>query len=317
MIRTGFFGTAEIALPVLRALHSMPEVDLLAVVSQPDRPRGRKLVLHPTPVKSLAHQWGIDCQQPGRLKGDNVTLDWLASLRLDVVVVMAYGQILPASILDLPPHGCVNVHTSLLPKYRGAAPIQWAIWNGEDHSGVTLMKMDQGMDTGDILAQASLAIDSTTTSAKLHDQLGQLGAEMILMNLQPYVQGKLQPRAQEEGLATHARKINKEDGQINWHQAAERIHAQVRALDPWPGCTADLLGSDGVVERLKILQVQPIAGKEAEPGTLCRPDNGRLVVSTGQGCLEIKRLQRQGGRPMEAAAFLAGYRIKDGMRFAT
>jgi len=314
-MRTVFFGTAEIACPVLRTLSEMPEVNLLGVVSQPDRPKGRRLVLQPTPIKSLAESLSLPCHQPSNLRRCDATLGWMQALDLDVIVVMAYGQLLASSVLEMPRRGCVNVHTSLLPKYRGAAPIQWAIWNGDAQSGVSLMQMDEGMDTGPIIATQSIPIEATTTAVLLHDQLGELGAQLMRTNLKDFVAGALKPRSQDVAQATHARKITKEDGWIRWVQSAQQIDCQVRALDPWPGCHADWVGPGGHSERFKILQVRVVAEQGGQPGSLLALEAGRLLVACGEGALEIRRLQRLGGRAMEAAAFLAGHPMEPGTTF--
>ena len=236
---------------------------MLGVVSQPDRPKGRKLVLQPTPIKALAERLSLTCHQPPNLRRCEATLGWLQALDLDVIVVMAYGQLLASSVLEMPRRGCVNVHTSLLPKYRGAAPIQWAIWNGDAQSGVSLMQMDEGMDTGPIIATQSIPIEATTTAALLHDQLGELGAQLMRSHLKDFVAGALQPCSQDASQATHARKITKEDGWIDWAQSAQQINCQVRALDPWPGCHADWVGPGGTANASRSCKCASWPSREA------------------------------------------------------
>ena len=317
MIRAIFLGTAEIACPIVRTLFDMPEVSLLGVISQPDRPQGRKMKLSPTPIKSLALELGLEVQQPERLRKDQACLDWIQSLNLDVAVVMAYGQILPVSVLNMPKFGCLNIHTSLLPKYRGAAPIQWAIWNGDEVTGVTLMKMDKGMDTGPIVATSKVPITPRTTAPILHDQLAEAGAELIKRSLQGYCEGLSPVIPQPDEGASHARKIEKQDGAIDWSHSAVELDRQVRALSPWPGCFTDLRLSNGGTERLKIKAVKAIdcEMKNSEPGAIIQADREGLVVKTGNGALRLLELQRQGGKVMDAKAFLQGMPLAVGDRF--
>lgn len=317
MIRTIFLGTAEIACPIVQALHEMADVELLGVISQPDRPQGRKMRLTPTPIKSLALELGLEVKQPERLRKDQDCLDWIQSLKLDVAIVMAYGQILPESVLNMPRLGCLNIHTSLLPKYRGAAPIQWAIWNGDEVTGVTLMKMDKGMDTGPIVATSEVPITSETTAPSLHDTLAEAGATLLQSSLGDYCKGKLPIVPQPEGGISHARKIEKEDGLLDWSRSAVELDRQVRALSPWPGCFTDLVLPEGRQERLKIKAVQPITLNTSggQPGEILQADKQALIVQTGDGALELIELQKQGGKAMHSKAFLLGTPLQVGSRF--
>jgi methionyl-tRNA formyltransferase len=228
-----FMGTADLACASLKALCREPSLRVIAVVSQPDKPKGRDLKLQPTPVKQVAAAGGIPVLQPLRAR-DAGFIEQLRGLQPDVIVVAAYGQILPQEILDLPRFGCVNVHTSLLPKYRGAAPIQWAILNDEPVTGVSIMKMDAGMDTGPSLAQVTTPISPDDNAQTLHDRLADLGGELLVKTIPDYVAGSITPRPQPAEGATYARKITKEDGRIDWTQPARAIWNRIRGLTPWP-----------------------------------------------------------------------------------
>jgi methionyl-tRNA formyltransferase len=314
MIRALFLGTAEIACPIVQTLHEMPDVALLGVISQPDRPQGRKMKLTPTPIKSIALDLGLEIWQPERLRKDPACMEWIKSLQLDVAIVMAYGQILPVSVLQMPKFGCLNIHTSLLPHYRGAAPIQWAIWTGDEVTGVTLMQMDKGMDTGPIVATSQVPITPQTTAPMLHDQLAEAGADLLKRSLADYCDGKLAVTPQPEHGVSHARKIEKQDGAIDWTRSAVELDRQVRALSPWPGCFTDVRLSCGGVERLKIKAVQPLELKAEgfEPGEIVQADKEGLIVKAGHGALRLLELQRQGGKAMDAKAFLLGMPLASG-----
>jgi methionyl-tRNA formyltransferase len=312
LIRTVFMGTADIAVPLLRALAADSGTEVTAVISQPDRPKGRKLKLQPTPVKGAAEEIGLPVLQPEKCRDP----DFLRQLRdwaPDIIVVMAYGQILPPALLDISQHGCLNVHTSILPKYRGAAPIQWAIWNGDAETGVTIMKMDAGMDTGDIVAVERTSIVPDDDAQSVHDRLGDIGARLLVATLPDYVAGRILPRAQTESLATHARKISKEDGRLDWSQSATELWNQIRALTPWPG-TFCQWSQDEQPTRLKILRAEPVDGPAIAPGQVMKADREGLIVTCGEGCLRILELQKQGGRRLPVRDFLAGNRLTPGTR---
>jgi methionyl-tRNA formyltransferase len=315
MIRAAFFGTAEIACPILQTLHEMSEVDLVGVVTQPDRPQGRKLKLRATPVKACALELGLPVWQPERVRKDRVCLDELIALKLDVAVVMAYGQLLPTSVLNIPKAGCVNIHTSLLPKYRGAAPIQWAIWNGDQVTGATLMLMDEGMDTGPIISKKEIPITSETTALTLHDQLAVVGSELIRDDLEKFVQGDLEPCPQPTEGASHARKITKEDGFLDWNLPAESLDRQIRALSPWPGCYTSYRHPDSKRERLKIREAKPVQLQSGKPGEIIQVNRTGFIVGTGQGALEILKIQRSGGKVLSADSFLIGSSLEKGSVF--
>ncbi len=248
-LRTVFMGTTELSCASLRALQALPEVEVVAAVTQPDRPSGRELKLHVSAVKQLALHERLPVLQPERAR-DPAFLEQLRALRPDLIVVVAYGQILPQTILDLPRLGCLNVHASLLPKYRGAAPVQWAIITGEKETGVTIMKMDAGMDTGDILSQQPSLIHPEDTSETLHERLARLGAELLSLTIPDFVAGKIQPRPQSVEGVSYAPKITRQDGRIDWKLPALLIWNRVRGLQPWPGAFTHLPGqSQSVSEK--------------------------------------------------------------------
>ena len=307
-------GTAELAGPILLALHEQPDFDVSAVVTQPDRPRGRHLEVQPSAVKQIALQTGLQVLQPDRARNPEF-IDAIRQLAPDLVVVVAYGQILPQALLDVPRLGCLNVHTSLLPKYRGAAPIQWAILEGETETGVTIMKMDAGMDTGPILTQTREAIMPEDDSQTLHNRLAELAAELIAPTIHDYISGKVQPVPQPEG-ASYARKISKEDGRIDWSQPAQQICNRVRAFTPWPGAFT-LHGEQPKQRLLKIWRAQVEPNQSAHPGVFVHCDKSGIVVGTGKDALRITELQREGGRRVTAQEFLAGHPLHPGDHFGS
>jgi methionyl-tRNA formyltransferase len=346
-LRIIFLGTAELSCASLQALAGDAKFQIAAVATQPDQPQGRDLKLQPSPVKSLALRLGLPVLQPERARDEKFIAE-LRALQPDLIVVVAYGQILPPAILDLPRHGCLNVHTSLLPKYRGAAPIQWAIANGDTETGVTLMKMDVGLDTGPIVSQCRAAIQPEDDSATLHDRLGQLGAELLVKTIPDYVAGKIQPQPQPDAGVSHAAKIKKEDGRIDWKQPARVIGNRLRAFKPWPGAFTFLPNlpsagrassravSPGTVhsdrpasslappdeigstqpkpQLLKIWKVE-IVERSGRAGEILSVDKTGIVVGCGEKALRILELQREGGRRMSAAEFLAGHALKIGEKF--
>ncbi len=318
-------GTAELSCATLEKLARAQGFQIAGVVTQPDRPKGRNLKPQPSPVKTLAEQLGLTVLQPARVR-DEPFIAELRALQPGLIVVAAYGQILPQSILDLPRHGCLNVHTSLLPRYRGAAPIQWAIANGDAETGVTIMKMDAGLDTGDIVAQRRTTIQPADDSATLHDRLALLGAELLLETIPDYVAGKIQPQPQPAEGVSHAPKIKKEDGRIDWNLPAKTIWNRLRAFTPWPGAytrwssSFSLPRSEDTLKRelqphlLKIWKAE-IVECPGKPGEILSADKNGIVVACGKDALRILELQREGGRRMSAAEFLAGHALKPGDRF--
>lgn len=301
-MRIIFMGTAELAAPCLEAVAKMPGQEVVTVVTQPDRPKGRDLKSAPPPVKVAAERLGLLVQQPPKIREASV-IDSLRSLQPDLIIVVAYGQILPKSLLEIPRLGCINVHTSLLPRWRGAAPIQYAILQGDHETGVTTMYMDEHMDTGDIILQRAQLIHVDDTSATLHDRLAKLGADLLVETV-GLIAGDKVPRAkQDETRVTHAKKITKEDGRINWARSAIEIERQVRAFNPWPGThtrLGDLL--------LKVWKVEVVEGVSGNPGELLAD----FIVATSQGGLHIRELQPANSKRMTVDAFLRGHEVKVG-----
>jgi methionyl-tRNA formyltransferase len=305
MRRAIFMGTPEFALPSLQALHALTEV--VAVVAQPDRPSGRGQRTLPPPVARLAQAEGLRLLQPARLREPEV-IGALSELRPEVIVVAAYGKILPKSLLDLPAHGCVNVHASLLPRYRGAAPIQWAIARGEKVTGISLMRMDEGLDTGPVYVQESLSIDGEDTGGLLTVKLADLGGSMLDRFLPAILDGKLPATAQDPTQATLAPKLTRADAVLDFRLAATELEARVRAFQPWPGAVALLPGG----ARLKVLRATVLARTTGSPGTVLQAGSIGLVIASGEGALQLDTVQPEGRRAMTAGEFLAGHRLIPG-----
>jgi methionyl-tRNA formyltransferase len=304
-----FMGTAEFSCASLSRLLQARHLSVMGVVTQPDRPKGRDLKVQPSPVKLLALSAGKRVFQPERAR-DHEFVQELVALEPELIIVAAYGQILPKAILDLPRFGCINVHTSLLPKYRGAAPIQWAILNDEPHTGVTIMRMDAGLDTGGIICQETTPILPEDTAESLHDRLAEIGADLLLRTIPPYVSGELKPWPQPAEGVNYAPKIKKQDGQIDWTETARAIWNRVRALMPWPGAYTFFPGK-GVPELIKIWQAQ-VAEQTGAPGQVLLANNSGIVVGCGRQSLRITQLQREGGRRLDSAQFLAGCALSTG-----
>ncbi|HEY4414318.1 MAG TPA: methionyl-tRNA formyltransferase [Verrucomicrobiae bacterium] len=316
-LRIIFMGTAELSCASLEKLYRSAHFQVIAVVTQPDKPKGRDLKLQPSPVKILAEKLNLPVWQPFKAREDTFIAQ-LRDLKPDLIVVIAYGQILPPAILDLPPFGCLNVHTSLLPKYRGAAPIQWAIADGEPETGVTIMKMDAGLDTGPILSIRRTSILPADDSQSLHDRLAQLGAELLTETIPDYVTGKILPQPQPVTGSTYAAKIKKEDGHINWQLPAQKIWGRLRAFTPWPGAFTFLPAPSepgrtdaSKPQLLKIWKVE-IVEKSGQPGEVLMADKNGIVVGCGESALRILELQREGGKRLGVEQFLAGFPLKAG-----
>jgi methionyl-tRNA formyltransferase len=307
-LRIVFFGTPEFATPSLRALLDGPD-RVVGVVCQPDKPAGRGQRLVAPPVKELAIRRGVPVLQPGKLRPPE-TFTALRELDPDLVVVAAYGKILPPSILTLPRLGCMNVHASLLPKYRGAAPIQWAILRGESTTGITIMRMDEGMDTGDLLLQRETDIDPEETYGELQARLAQLGAETLLEAIERLKAGSLSRQPQDNAAATLAPMIKKEDGHLDWTRPAEQLARMVRAFNPWPSAQTTLDGN-----LLKIHRAHVVDAVAAPPGTV-HVEGYRLLVACGSAALQIDQLQLAGRKSLSAEQFLRGFRVPPGTRFA-
>ena len=298
--RIVYAGTPEFAVPALQALIDSPH-RVVAVYTQPDRPAGRGRKLRPSPVKQLAEAHGLPVEQPASLR-DTDARQRLADYRPDLMVVAAYGLILPREVLEIPPLGCVNLHASLLPRWRGAAPIQRAILAGDTETGITLMRMDEGMDTGDMLLRRAIPIGPQESAAELHDRLAALGAEVLSEALPDLLDGRLQGTPQDAAQATYAAKLDKAEARIDWQRPAAEIARQVRAFNPWPVAQADL---DGQPLRIWNAEAVPCPGPGA-PGEVLAESATGIDVATGKDCLRITRLQLPGGRPLDAASFLNG-----------
>lgn len=304
-----FAGTPEFAARHLAALIDSPHT-IVAAYTQPDRPKGRGKKLAASPVKELALEHQIPVYQPASLKGEEAQ-HILADLNADVMVVVAYGLLLPKAVLEIPRHGCINVHGSILPRWRGAAPIQRAIEAGDKTSGVTIMQMDVGLDTGDMLLKAECPILPTDTTVDLHDRLCEVGPPALLETLNLIAEGKLQPEKQNDSLSNYAKKIEKAEGLINWDEDAETLDRQIRAFNPFPICYTDLHG-----ERLKIHRAELIDTETAEgmPGEILDADKSGIRVQCRQGQLKLLQLQLPGKKAMDSAAFVNGFEslLKDG-----
>jgi methionyl-tRNA formyltransferase len=299
MSKVVFMGTPQFAVPSLKRLIETQEV--VGVVTQPDRPAGRGRNLQPSPVKIVALNAGIPIYQPRSLRSEESAgplYDW----QPDVIIVAAFGQILRPHVLGLPPKGCINVHASLLPRWRGASPIQHAILAGDEQTGITLMQLDEGLDTGPMYIQESIPISSSDTSATVHERLAALGAEMVGRYLDDILKGKIPAKDQDDDLATYAPMIDKEAGRIDWQESASAIDKQIRAMTPWPGAFSQWEG-----QNLKILNAQPIAGTypALEPGKVDQED-GQIMVHTGDGVLVLGMLQLAGKKALSAEAFVRG-----------
>ncbi len=304
-------GSAELSCDSLAALLRQPQFSVVGVVTQPDRPKGRDLKLHASPAKELALRHNLPVLQPESVR-DEKFVAALRALQPDLIAIAAYGQILPKNILDLPRFGCVNVHTSLLPKFRGAAPIQWAIANGEAETGVTIMKMDAGLDTGDILAQEPTPIHPEDNAETLHDRLARMGAELLVRTISDFVAGKIQPQPQPTTGVSYAPKIRKEDGRVDWCLPARTIRNRLRAFTPWPGAFTHM-PAEPRPQLLKIWQAE-IVLQAGNPGEILHADKTGVVVGCGQQALRILMLQCESGRKMSAQEFLAGHPLKPGRR---
>ncbi len=310
-LRIIFMGTPDLAATSLRALLREPAFQIVAVVTQPDRPKGRDLKLQPSPVKQLAHEGGLPVLQPEKARDEKFIAE-LRALQPELIAVAAFGQILPKAILDLPRLGCLNVHTSLLPKYRGASPIQSAILNGDAVTGVTIMQMDVGLDTGDMFMQNATPIRDEDNAATLHDRLAEMGAALLVETIHGLVAGKLHGYKQDAALATHVAKIRKEDGNIVWTQPARAIWNRIRAFTPWPGAFTYLPAQPKPL-LLKIWGAELVSAR-GNAGEVLSADKSGIVIGCGEDALRVTILQREGGRRMTAPEFLAGNPLLTGTK---
>jgi len=302
-LRLAFLGTPDFAVPSLTALAAAGH-EIACVYSQPPRPAGRGHKERPSPVQRLAEARGWPLHTPTSLKSPEAQAAF-ADLALDAAVVVAYGLILPAAILQAPRLGCLNVHASLLPRWRGAAPIQRAILAGDTESGVTIMQMDEGLDTGAVLLQRAVPIGPETTAEDLHDELATLGAELVVEALAGLAAGTLAARPQDDAGATYAEKLSREDGRLDWRRPAAELARRVQALTPWPGAFAELPGGG----RLKVLRAEALAEASGESGRLL---DAAMTVACGAGALRLLEVQKPGKAPVEGAAFLRGARLAVG-----
>jgi methionyl-tRNA formyltransferase len=295
-----FMGTPDFSVPSLLSLIS--QTNVLAVVTQPDKKVGRKQEVTQSPVKKIALEHKIEVLQPEKVKGNFEFIKQIKDLQPDLIVAVAYGFILPQEIIDIPKYGIINVHASLLPKYRGASPIQSAILNGDKETGVTIMLIDDKMDTGPMLGQRTITITDNDNFESLHDKLSMLGSDLLSETLSKYINGEIKPVAQNESEATYCKILNKEDGKIDWNKSAEEIERQIRAFNPWPGSFTFWEGKQ--LRIIKALDIKVIGNKIGE---VFKTNDG-IGVKCGKDALEILELQLEGKRPMTAKEFLNGYK---------
>lgn len=300
-----FMGTPDFAVGTLRSLAEAGH-EITLVVSQPDKPKGRGHAMVPTPVKVVAEELGIPVFQPVKIREAK---DVLEKTEADVCVVAAFGQIIPASILHMKKYGCINVHASLLPKYRGAAPIQWAVIDGEKESGVTIMQMDEGLDTGDMLAKAIVPLDEKETGGSLFDKLSEAGGRLCVETLAKLEKGEITSEKQEESPTAYASMLDKKMGNIDWNKSAVVIERLVRGLNPWPSAYTHL---DGKTLKIWACDVLPQSASKGESGEILEVTKDAIHVQTGDGILVLREIQLAGKARMDAGAFLRGYKVVPG-----
>jgi methionyl-tRNA formyltransferase len=302
-----FMGTPDFAVPALHKLLNGPD-QVVAVITQPDRPKGRGKKLSPPPVKLAAEQAGIPVLQPAKIRTEEF-LDTLKGYSPDLIIVAAYGRILPRAILSLPPLGCINIHGSLLPRHRGAAPIQWAIIHGDSEAGVTIMQMDADMDTGDILLSAAIPLTDNETAGSLFDKLADLGGTTLAQALDMLRLDQLFPIEQNHNLATSSPPLSKEDGCLNWNKPALELHRLIRGLDPWPAAYSFIDG-----QRFRLFAPELVHRECERPaGTLILADQQGLLIATAKDCLRIKEIQPEGKKRMTVEAYLCGHPLTPGI----
>ena len=301
-MRIVFIGAGEIGVPTLQALLRSSEHQLTGVVTQPDKPAGRAQRIEPTPIKRALAGSKVPILQPARIK-DRQAIEEIRALQPDAIVVIAYGQILPREVLEIPRIACLNLHASLLPRWRGAAPIQAAIAAGDPETGITVMYMAEGLDTGDILLQRRIDILPTDTGGSLHDRLAQIAPETLLEALQMLAKGNAPRIPQDNALATYAPKLTRDDGKIDWSEPAEIIEGKIRAFNPWPGAFTEIAAPS--LRKLKIFSAT-IVDLSGKPGEFLRSEK-KLIVAAGKNSLSLNEVQPEGKRRMDAAAFLRGH----------
>lgn len=311
-MRIVFAGSAALACPALERLVECPDLDVRAVITQPDRPSGRKLKLHSCPVKTMVAEhpeWDLPVLSPENIN-DPLALEQIRQYEADVIAVVAYGQIFREPLLQLAPYGCINLHASLLPKYRGAAPYQWAVINGDKVTGVTTMQMDRGMDTGDIILQCETPVGNDETAGELHDRLAVLGAELLVETLSMLKDGTLERHPQDHDRSSMAPKLCKQDGWIDWALPAEVLRNRVRGMNPWPVCHCEVPAGTGKLLRVFNAAVEDGQG---QPGEVIDDGDHGPLVATGDGALRLLEVQPPGGKVMHGGAFLRGHPLLPGV----
>ena len=303
-MRVVFMGTPDFAVPVLEALTESKH-EVVAVVTQPDKRKGIGKEMQYTPVKTAALNHGIEVYQPAKVK-DEEFQNVLRDINADVIVVVAFGQILPPSILHMPQYGCINVHASLLPKYRGAAPIQWAVIDGEKETGITTMQMDEGLDTGDMMLKEVVHVDEKETGGSLHDKLAACGGKIILETLQKVEDGTVTYTKQDDSKSNYAKMLDKNLGKIDFTKKAVEIERLIRGLNPWPSAYTKLNG-----KTLKIWDADVLEGENETPGKIVNITKDQIWISTGEGILAVNELQLEGKKRMNTEDFLRGYKMEN------
>lgn len=307
-MRILFIGTGDIGVPTLRALCDSSEHQVVAVVTQPDKPVGRAQTITAPPIKQAISTSRIPVLQPARIKSPDAIAQ-LQSFSPETIVVMAYGQIVPRAVLDIPPLGCLNLHASLLPRWRGAAPVQAAIAAGDVQSGVTVMYMDEGLDTGDVLLQRRISLQPAETGGSLHERLGELAPAALLEALDLLKDGQAPRIPQDNSLATHAPKLNRESGRIDWSESAQATERKIRAFNPWPGAFSAVKDDrNGRVRNLKIHSAI-VVDLAAPPGQILHADERGMVIGTGRASLSLQEIQLEGRRRMSAIELVRGTRL--------
>lgn len=309
-MRVIFMGTPDFATGTLEKI-VLAGHDVVGVVTQPDKPKGRGKTLMPTPVKEVAMKYNLPVYQPKKVREPEF-VEILRNLKPDVMVVAAFGQIISKEILEMPKYGCINVHASLLPAYRGAAPIQWAVINGDKESGVTIMQMDEGIDTGDMIEKVVVPIAEDETGGSLFEKLSQAGAKLCVKVLKALEEGKaVREKQPEESTTPYAKMIDKKMGAINWENSAKEIEQLIRGLNPWPSAYTKLQGKTLKIWRAAVL----FKDSNDAPGQVVQVTKDSIVVQTGHGLLKILELQLEGKKRMDTASFLRGYALKEGENF--
>ena len=305
-LKVVFMGTPEFSVPILQML--IENTNVLGVVTQPDKPKGRGKAMQASPVKECALSHGIEVFQPTKIR-ESENVEYLRKFGADIFVVAAFGQILPKSILDMPKYGCVNIHASLLPKYRGAAPIQWAVINGDEVTGVTTMLMNEGIDTGDMIAKKQVRLAEDETGGSLFDRLADTGAELIVETMKMLEEGTAEFTPQNSEEATHTSMISKELGSIEWSKPAAEIERLIRGLNPWPSAYTRLKGKTFKIWKAQVVEVS----SSDKPGTIIKIGKDELLVQTGEGALSLIEVQLEGKKRMDVASFLRGCQIEEGI----